>query len=94
LKIRDSCEKGWLSTATAVDSLLIEHGSEEARTHVDRRRKLKELANKLTEISRIGLYDRVEAGRSVLTQRWLLQRNTGVQLICWQLVGIFNNRNQ
>ena len=66
LKIRDSCEKGWLSTVTAVDSLLIKHGYEEAKTHVDRRRKLKELADKLTEISRIGLYDRVEARRSVL----------------------------
>ena len=66
LKVRDSCEKGWLATVTAVDALLIKHGYEEAKTHIDRRRKLKELADKLMEISRAGLYDRIEARRSVL----------------------------
>lgn len=66
LKVRDSCEKGWLSTVTAVDSLLIKYGYEEAKTHIDRRRKLKELAHKLTDIPKIGLYDRVEARRSIL----------------------------
>jgi len=66
LKVRDSCEKGWLATVTAVDALLIKHGYEEAKTHVDRRRKLKELADKIMEISRVGLYDRIEARRSVL----------------------------
>jgi len=66
LKARDSCEKGWLATVTAVDALLIKHGYDEAKTHVDRRRKLRELVNKLMEVSKVGLYDRIEARRSVL----------------------------
>ena len=66
LKVRDSCEKGWLASVTAVDALLIKHGYEEAKTHVDRRRKLRELANKITEVSMVGLYDRIEARRSIL----------------------------
>jgi hypothetical protein len=66
LKVRDSCEKGWLAAVTAVDALLITHGYEEAKTHADRRRKLRELAEKVSEVSRLGLYDRIEARRSVL----------------------------
>jgi len=66
LRIRDACDKGWLATVTAVDALLVRHGYEEAKTHADRRRKLRELADKLTEVSRVGLYDRIEARRSVL----------------------------
>ena len=66
LMIRDACDKGWLATVTAVDALLISHGYEEAKTHADRRRKLRELADKLTDVSKAGLYDRIEARRSVL----------------------------
>jgi len=66
LKVRDSCEKGWLAVVKAVDALLIKHGYEEAKTHADRRRKLRELASKLAAASRLGIYDRVEARRSVL----------------------------
>ena len=66
LKVRDSCEKGWLASVTAVDAWLIKHGYDEAKTHIDRRRKLRELAGKITEVSRVGLYDRIEARRSIL----------------------------
>jgi len=66
LKVRNSCDKGWLAAVTAIDALLIRHGYEEAKTHVDRRRKLRELGDKLTEVSRMGLYDGIEARRSVL----------------------------
>jgi hypothetical protein len=66
LKVRDSCEKGWLATVKVVDALLIRYGYGEAVTHTDRRRKLRELASKLAEVSKLGIYDRVEARRSVL----------------------------
>ena len=66
LKVRDSCEKGWLTTVEVVDALLIKYGYGETITHMDRRRKLRELASKLAEISKLGIYDRVEARRSVL----------------------------
>jgi len=66
LKVRDSCEKGWLATVKAVDALLIRYGFGEAVTHADRRRKLRELAGKLAEVSRLGIYDRLEARRNVL----------------------------
>ncbi len=66
LKVRDSCEKGWLAVVTAVDALLVRYGYEEAITHPDRRRKLRDLSNKHQEVSRLGVYDRVEARRSIL----------------------------
>jgi len=66
LKVRDACDKGWLAAVTAVDALLIRREYEEAKTHADRRRKLRELADKLMDVSRVGLYDRIEARRSVL----------------------------
>jgi hypothetical protein len=66
LKVRDSCEKGWLAVVTAVDALLVRYGYEEAKTHPDRRRKLRDLSNKHQEVSRLGIYDRVEARRSIL----------------------------
>jgi hypothetical protein len=66
LKVRDSCGKGWLAAVKAVDALLIRYGYGEAVTHADRRRKLRELAGKLVEVSRLGIYDRVEARRSIL----------------------------
>jgi hypothetical protein len=66
LKVRDSCEKGWLAVVTAVDALLIRYGYEEAKAHPDRRRKLGDLSNKHQEVSMLGIYDRVEARRSIL----------------------------
>jgi hypothetical protein len=66
LRVRDSCQKGWLAVVKAVDVLFIKYGYEEAKTHIDRRKKLRELASKFIEISKLGIYDRVEARRSVL----------------------------
>jgi hypothetical protein len=66
LRVRNSCEKGWLAVVKAVDALFIKYGYEEAKTHIDRRKKLRELASKFIEISKLGIYDRVEARRSVL----------------------------
>jgi hypothetical protein len=66
LKVRDACEKGWLAAVKAVDALLARYGYGEAATHADRRRKLRDLAGKLAAASRLGIYDRVEARRSVL----------------------------
>jgi len=66
LKVRDACEKGWLAAVKAVDALLVRYGYGEAATHADRRRKLRDLASKLAAVSKLGIYDRVEARRSVL----------------------------
>jgi uncharacterized protein (UPF0332 family) len=66
LRIRDACEKGWLATVKAVDALLLSYGFEEAKTHVDRRRKLRDLSKKIHEVIELGIYDRVEARRSTL----------------------------
>ena len=66
LRIRDACEKGWLATVKAVDAMLLSYGFEEAKTHVDRRRKLRDLSGKVYEVAELGIYDRVEARRSTL----------------------------
>ena len=66
VRIRDACEKGWLATVKAVDALLLSYGFEEARTHVDRRRKLRDLSRRVREVAELGIYDRVEARRSTL----------------------------
>jgi uncharacterized protein (UPF0332 family) len=66
LRIRDACEKGWLATVKAVDAMLLSYGFEEAKTHVDRRRKLRDLSGKVYEVAELGIYNRVEARRSTL----------------------------
>jgi uncharacterized protein (UPF0332 family) len=66
LRIRDACEKGWLATIRAVNALLLSYGFEEAKTHVDRRRKLRDLSRRVHEVAELGIYDRVEARRSTL----------------------------
>jgi len=66
VRIRDACEKGWLATVKAVDALLLSYGFEEAKTHVDRRRKLRDLSKSVHEVAELGIYDRVEARRSML----------------------------
>jgi hypothetical protein len=54
LKIRDACEKGWLATVKAVDALLLSYGFEETKTHVDRRRKLRDLSKKVHKVVELG----------------------------------------
>ncbi|KUO93742.1 MAG: hypothetical protein AT713_04590 [Caldivirga sp. JCHS_4] len=66
LRVRDACEKGWLATVKAVDALLLNYGFEESKTHIDRRRKLRDLSRKVREVAELGIYDRVEARRSTL----------------------------
>jgi uncharacterized protein (UPF0332 family) len=66
VRVRDACEKGWLATVKAIDALLLSYGFEEARTHVDRRRKLRDLSKRVHEVAELGIYDRVEARRSTL----------------------------
>jgi len=66
VRVRDACEKGWLATVKAIDALLLSYGFGEARTHVDRRRKLKDLSKRVHEVAELGIYDRVEARRSTL----------------------------
>jgi len=66
VRVRDACEKGWLATVKAIDALLLSYGFEEARTHVDRRRKLRDLSRRVHEVAELGIYDRVEARRSTL----------------------------
>ena len=66
VRVRDACEKGWLATIKAIDALLLSYDFGEARTHVDRRRKLKDLSKRIHEIAELGIYDRVEARRSTL----------------------------
>jgi uncharacterized protein (UPF0332 family) len=66
VRVRDACEKGWLATVKAIDALLLSYGFGEARTHVDRRRKLRDLSKRVHEVAELGIYDRVEARRSML----------------------------
>jgi len=66
VRVRDACEKGWLATIKAIDALLLSYGFEEARTHVNRRRKLRDLSKRIHEVAELEIYDRVEARRSTL----------------------------
>jgi hypothetical protein len=66
VKSGDACKKGWLATVKAVDALLLNYGFEEPKTHVDRRRKLRDLSRKVHEVAELGIYDRVETRRSTL----------------------------
>jgi len=66
LRVRDACEKSWLATVKAADAPLLSYGFEESKTHVDRRRKLRDLSKKVRKVAELGIYDRVEARRSTL----------------------------
>jgi len=59
--LRDACEKGWLAMVKATDALFIKKRLEPARSHEERRERLRELARKELEVERKGFYDRLGA---------------------------------
>ncbi len=61
IKLRDACEKGWLTIVKVVDVLLVSEGYKPAESHADRRSKLWEIQEKDEEVRKLGLYDRLGA---------------------------------
>jgi len=66
LRVRDACEKSWLATVKAAAAPLLSYGFEESKTHVDRRRKFRDLSKKVRKVAELEIYDRVKARRSTL----------------------------
>jgi len=60
-RLRDACEKGWLTMVKLVDALLISRECKPAESHRDRRDKLWEIREKDEEIRKLGFYDRLGA---------------------------------
>ncbi len=58
IKLRDACEKGWLTTVKLIDALLVSRGYKPVESHSDRRSKLWEIQEKEEKIKRLGFYDR------------------------------------
>jgi len=61
VRLRDACEKGWLTVVKLVDAILISRGYKPAESHRDRRDKLWEIQEKDEEIRKLGFYDRLGA---------------------------------
>ena len=62
VRLRDACEKGWLTVVKLVDALLLSRGYKPAESHTDRRRKLWEAQERDEGIQKLGgLYDRLGA---------------------------------
>ncbi|MGQ9468785.1 MAG: PaREP1 family protein [Nitrososphaerales archaeon] len=61
IKLRDACEKGWLTTVKLIDALLVSRGYKPAESHSDRRSKLWEIQEKDEKIKKLGFYDRLGA---------------------------------
>jgi len=61
VRLRDACEKGWLTVVKLVDALLLSRGYKPAESHTDRRSKLWEVQEGDEGIKKLGLYDRLGA---------------------------------
>jgi len=61
VRLRDACEKGWLTIVKLVDALLISRGYKPAESHRDRRDRLWEIQEKDEEVRKLGFYDRLGA---------------------------------
>mgnify|MGYP001128109488 FL=1 len=61
VRLRDACEKGWLTTVKLVDALLISRGYKPAESHRDRRDRLWEIQERDEEVRKLGFYDRLGA---------------------------------
>lgn len=61
LRLRNACEKGWLATVLATDTLLVNFGYKKPESYSERRRMLKDLEAKNFEIMKIGLRDKFGA---------------------------------
>ncbi|KPV65049.1 MAG: Archaeal PaREP1/PaREP8 family protein [Candidatus Bathyarchaeota archaeon BA1] len=61
IKLRDACEKGWLTAVKLIDALLVSRGYKPAESHAERRSKLWEIQEKDEKIKKLGFYDRLGA---------------------------------
>lgn len=66
LAIRDSAEKSWNAVVQAVNALLLERTSRVPSSHFERRRMLREIEVKDSDVSRLGILDRYMARHKVL----------------------------
>ena len=61
MALRDSCEKGWLAVALAVDELLVSRGFSKPISGRERRAAIQELEQKESKVRELGIYDRYGA---------------------------------
>jgi len=61
MKLRDACDKGWLSMVLATDHLLTCAGAEKPRGRVERNELLEELEKHVAKVRELGLTDRMWA---------------------------------
>ena len=67
LRLRNACEKGWLSMLMVTDKLLAKYGYERPEGYSERRKMLEELEAKDLDIAELGFRDRFGAGGVLLT---------------------------
>jgi len=61
MKLRDACEKAWLSVVLATDYLLVRVGAYKPRGRAERKKLLETLEKNVEEVKKLGLADRMFA---------------------------------
>jgi len=61
MKLRDACEKGWLTIVLATDYLLTCAGAEKTKGRVERNELIEALEKHVPEVRELGLADRMWA---------------------------------
>ena len=85
MKLRNACEKGWLSVVLATDYLLTLAGAEKPRGRIERNELLEELERHAPELERLGLTDRMWARATRLHSEgyyegWISKESLRVEL--------------
>ena len=69
LRLRNACEKGWLAVVLVTDHLITCAGVERAHGRAERAELLEELEERVDEVKRLGISDRMWARSQDFTQR-------------------------
>ena len=69
MRLRNACEKGWLAVVLVTDHLITCAGVERAHGRAERAELLEELEERVDEVKRLGISDRMWARSQDFTQR-------------------------
>lgn len=61
VKLRDSAEKAWNAVVQAANALILKYLGIIPRSHYERRSALRQLEQRVSELAKLGIYDRYAA---------------------------------
>jgi len=84
-KIRDSAEKAWNATIQATNALILKLTGKLPSSHWERRRMLRELETKISEVGRLMLRDRYGAREKHLHEAVFYEDNIDIEDVRYEL---------